>query len=406
LALYLSRTTVAEKEPRNLPAELDAEGLQRDIESIEQVEEVLAAPDPYGLADQLPMEQAVKLFGRTRVFRTLDTTKSNLKCRVDLEFFLGMYRVHSATCTPMDRQKWLLALPYYRSHLRQLVARDDQLEAGNVAGRADPTGDRARARVLGPIPKLSVPAQLREAYALLGSREDETGYGSGPGCGPVQFAADKLLAAGRADLLRAALRGPSPAGRVWAAVGLIRNSPLESDDRRVFELLPQLTPEVWGCGDCAPQPVDVGKEIREQLAMRSAAADLGLLPAIARRPVRPGRDSDEPAKHHAVRGVVEISSPDIQSRLVNATQMSDRMRAGMAACYGRALAEGPKQEGIIDLTMNVHPDGGNPSVKAVAHGTLSSELSTCIKARVQVLPLQLHTGRTLQLRAVLRVRSF
>ena len=63
-------------------------------------------------------------------------------------------------------------------------------------------------------------------------------------------AVGEIVAAGRRDVLAAALRGPSPEGRAWAALGLMALPPLDPADEvaiRVLRAQRTMTDESSGC---------------------------------------------------------------------------------------------------------------------------------------------------------------
>jgi hypothetical protein len=60
------------------------------------------------------------------------------------------------------------------------------------------------------------------------------------------------MRAGRDDLLRNALRGVNPEGRVFAWEGLEKLGKVRDNDRAVMRKLPELPPEPKRCHCCMP----------------------------------------------------------------------------------------------------------------------------------------------------------
>ena len=112
---------------------------------------------------------------------------------------------------------------------------------------------QAREAVLGAPPACAVPAALAPALAVL------TEVGSlivGERCGfagrptPGHAATTALVAARRADLLAAALRGATAGGRVFAARALLRGGNASADDERVIALLRAMPTPITACTGC------------------------------------------------------------------------------------------------------------------------------------------------------------
>lgn len=86
---------------------------------------------------------------------------------------------------------------------------------------------RRRATSLGAFETAAVPASLEDSYAALTARPYPIygRYCSKNNLSAGARSADKILEAGRPDLLLNAARGPSPSGRVFAAVALRASNP-------------------------------------------------------------------------------------------------------------------------------------------------------------------------------------
>jgi hypothetical protein len=93
-----------------------------------------------------------------------------------------------------------------------------------------PAGARAMvevlARALGERPAVEVPEPLRAAHALLTAPTEALRFAPGD---HAHQAAQALAAAGRPDLLRDALRGPNPVGRILAADALLKQGAAAED---------------------------------------------------------------------------------------------------------------------------------------------------------------------------------
>lgn len=114
--------------------------------------------------------------------------------------------------------------------------------------------DDALARELGRPLGADVPADLRDAFELLTDPRAELVVGRACGAGgsapPGRAAARELVSAGRADLLRDALRGMNPAGRIYAYAGLRVLAANTTDDDAAFARAHGLDLTVPSCNGC------------------------------------------------------------------------------------------------------------------------------------------------------------
>lgn len=115
--------------------------------------------------------------------------------------------------------------------------------------------DAATTHVFGATKVASAPGSLAEPFALLMSPLKELNVGETcyfaatkpEGCEAIE----KLSAAGRYDLIRTILRGPSPEGRAYAALILNKENKASPDDLVVEEKLKKLNIPVSVCHGCA-----------------------------------------------------------------------------------------------------------------------------------------------------------
>ena len=124
---------------------------------------------------------------------------------------------------------------------------------------AAPKRMRARAEsVLGPAPSAELvgklPAELVDAYGTLCDPMQRYDVGSVcyyAGIEPFGYTAAKTLAGvQRWDLVRGALRGLNPEGRVYSARALSEAKQLSPDDRRVVRTLRRLDVPISSCSGC------------------------------------------------------------------------------------------------------------------------------------------------------------
>lgn len=80
------------------------------------------------------------------------------------------------------------------------------------------------------------------------------GIDGAPPPGAVEM--KRLVDAERWDLVRAALRGLNPEGRVYAAAALLAHEPMDGDDRNAIELLRKLPMSYATCDGCVVSHVD------------------------------------------------------------------------------------------------------------------------------------------------------
>ena len=109
-------------------------------------------------------------------------------------------------------------------------------------------------REIGELAAVTVPDELREAYDLLLSPLESLDIGDTcyEGGSPPEgrMAARKLVAARRADLLRNALHGPNPEGRLYAARGLRDLEALSVADQAAIAKLRKLELPLATCDGC------------------------------------------------------------------------------------------------------------------------------------------------------------
>jgi hypothetical protein len=123
---------------------------------------------------------------------------------------------------------------------------------------------------------VSVPRELADHYRLLTSPYEDVTFGWRCGhAGEPTSGSEAVRAiqqAGRRDLLRNIMPGPSPAGRAFAAATLLRSSdPLAAEDRASIEAIRTLPPRVTMCQGCDPHG-------------STAAAELGRLSVARTKP--------------------------------------------------------------------------------------------------------------------------
>lgn len=114
--------------------------------------------------------------------------------------------------------------------------------------------DSVTEREFGSVKIASSPDALDEPFALLMSPLEQTDVGEGcydGGEKPAgRTAIEKLVEAGRYDLIRAVLRGPSPEARAYAALMLNREKKASPDDLAVEDKLRKLNVPIHVCHGC------------------------------------------------------------------------------------------------------------------------------------------------------------
>jgi hypothetical protein len=114
--------------------------------------------------------------------------------------------------------------------------------------------DAATSREFGVVKVATPPAPLDEPFSFLMSPLEETHVGEVcyyEGTKPAgRKALEKLVDAGRFDLIRAVLRGPSPEGRAYAALALNRDSKATPEDLAVEDKLKKLNIKIAVCHGC------------------------------------------------------------------------------------------------------------------------------------------------------------
>lgn len=112
----------------------------------------------------------------------------------------------------------------------------------------------ARAEALGPFPAAEVPPDLRDSFdELVAFRPGSIAVGRvGFAAIPANDPIEPIVKAGRIDLLRAILRGPSPAGRVQAAGALVAGfaDRLDDADRRAIRAVRELAIPIFFISGC------------------------------------------------------------------------------------------------------------------------------------------------------------
>lgn len=117
-----------------------------------------------------------------------------------------------------------------------------------------PALDSLMTRSLGAAPEIQAPGDLESSFNLLMSpvKELRVGdrcyYEGRPPDGRV--AIDQLTKNARYDLIRAILRGPSPEGRTYAALALIKDHKETAEDRAVVAKLKLLPVPIAVCHGC------------------------------------------------------------------------------------------------------------------------------------------------------------
>jgi hypothetical protein len=114
--------------------------------------------------------------------------------------------------------------------------------------------DEILARTLGPQPKVSPEASLKESFDVLVAPFEVTDVGEKcyySGIKPTgRVAMDTLCASQRYDLMRAILRGPNPEGRTYAALALLEHDKVDSQDATVIQKLKSLSIPIQVCRGC------------------------------------------------------------------------------------------------------------------------------------------------------------
>lgn len=122
--------------------------------------------------------------------------------------------------------------------------------------------DAALAARLGERTGAQATDALKRAYEALTSPFDQLTYGHACGYAGTKPTGrehlEKLVLAKRADLLREALRGANPEGRIYAAEGLfaiarLTGKPLEASDRKAIDELRALDQPIKSCSGCMPE---------------------------------------------------------------------------------------------------------------------------------------------------------
>jgi hypothetical protein len=264
-----------------------------DIHLIRGLEVALTSDDILG--------NAQRLGPRARVEERADSVDFDVVCRmvsVAGQFLYCTISVHSfrettarwdATCTSSHPA----AMP---ARLAREVRLLERTERGFAARREFPEVV-ARARTfrdetLGVRPAVEVPAELQVEFVLLTSTQPLVPFARRAGIAGAEtegYLAGRAIAdAGRFDILRNILRGPSSTGRAFAAVFLLERARNLPDDDRVIRAIRHHTPRVMGCSGCVcGVPISVDGLFSEAEAHSTDYA-LGLLPLQPRPIIRPG----------------------------------------------------------------------------------------------------------------------
>lgn len=113
-------------------------------------------------------------------------------------------------------------------------------------------------KALGKAPEAEIPKDLAAAFALLTSPYERLDVGDvcyeGGDAPEGKTATDRIVAAGRYDVLRRVLRGPNPDGRVYAARALLararKGQPLAPTDKRAIDVIRGSDVPISACSGC------------------------------------------------------------------------------------------------------------------------------------------------------------
>lgn len=176
---------------------------------------------------------------------------------------------------------------------------------------------------LGAERPVAVPASLRAAYARLRSPMVEKVYGRacgfGGGAPPGRRALEALVEARAEDLLRNVLRGPSPAGRLYAAEGLARLGASSARDERALRAAGET--EVATCSGCrfSWRPLGEARVLARSpigalLPDERLREAVGEVEARLRPRARPARARAPPARAPSARSAHRSSPPSPAAR--------------------------------------------------------------------------------------------
>jgi hypothetical protein len=235
--------------------------LLSDLDVIERTRRALPPPArPEALIEMLPTsidgERVALGFGQTRLERSLPG--GYLRCRFAMLVFRDAFERVEVHCNwPQSSPAAVNAA--IRDALGPAFAIHEAMSyrAGRVSFGFPKRSAEARAvldRELGELAAVAVPEELRESYELLLSPFESLDIGDNcyEGGSPPEgrVAARKLVAARRADLLRNALRGPNPEGRLYAARGLRDLEVLSTADHAAIGKLRKLELPLATCHGC------------------------------------------------------------------------------------------------------------------------------------------------------------
>ena len=244
--------------------ELDREWLASDLERIEQVRAALAAPEltVEGLQEALESpdvrEDRDIGFGARRVFLAAYGGYSTVWVRILAETGIAdrPARVARLTVTQSGySDSWSLVAEKLRAAWsRPVTAGESSLSFEHEDAELVLALTTKTETALGGRVDVEAPAELARAFATLIDPCGEAIVGAsysidgGPPPGAVEIRA--LVEAGRFDLVRAALRGFNPEGRVYAAHALLEREEIDPRDEAAISELRALPVEITICHGC------------------------------------------------------------------------------------------------------------------------------------------------------------
>ena len=194
-------------------------------------------------------------------------------CRLQLISHEGVVFVAEARCTASEKSWSAIEGVITKAYQTALVPRGFSVER-NVASlsvRDDVVREAALASIakaLGPRSGAVVPPELAEPFALLDSPSETLTIGTACGAGGSpprgNLAMQRLVDAGREDLLRDVMRGMNAGGRIYGYIGLRLLGRNTAADDRVFDRLEALGLELETCRGCrstreTAKAIDLGR---------------------------------------------------------------------------------------------------------------------------------------------------
>jgi hypothetical protein len=165
-----------------------------------------------------------------------------------------------ARCTPVAKGEALLRL-YERLFPRWAPSADQGIAFAFDDALVLREMNDVRAKALGALVAVVPPAPLRASYETLLEPSESLMFGHACGFGgtrpPGRREMDTLVTAGRFDLIRNVLRGPTPEGRAFAAEALRNAHRVTADDRATFAAIRRSGGSVAFCEGCTvhgPEP--------------------------------------------------------------------------------------------------------------------------------------------------------